>query len=287
MTTRTIVRSLSCRVHPVASAAIRLLTAETVATLPERFSENVDGPPDVVMVDGSSPSWPSAAIEAAGAGALGVLVVRPVSVKSADAERVRAAAGETGTLVAMDRRWSSDPLVAALSAHPSEPPTLVHCTVQVSTQNLDDLLLDQIGLVHRLVRIVPRVDGELQATTHGFNVGLRLGDGVAFIAGTFDERASGALQLTAYTADGERHVTVDDRTILNSYAHVVTPAGQLTLPPAYQNGHRATWIRVHDAIRDARNAFSDLDAFIDELNLVTQLTSTAPKHYLTSKEIQQ
>jgi len=234
----------------------------------------------LVAVDGRSADWLETLENAIRPGTAGVLVVRPAAGPSAqDIRAVAAAAADTGTIVAVQGTWASNPAVppfARAAAERLSDITLIDSVAQLDGINGQwaDVLLDQLTLLRAVI-------GPLELARfaahheHGYTVDGAVGISTVAMSAVRSAAPPQAAQLAAYSATAEAHLIVPSGgTATPATAWFVDSAGAAMQPTWYETASRASWRRLHDAaVERSGDLLPDLSDLADDAEIVTGITA--------------
>jgi len=235
----------------------------------------------LVAVDGRSADWLETLENAIGPGTAGVLVVRPAAGPSAqDIRAVAAAAADTGTIVAVQATWASNPAVppfARAAAERLSDITLIDTVAQLdgTSGQWADVLLDQLTLLRAMIGPLELVRFAVQYR-HGFTVDGAIGATIVTISAVRSAKPVEAIRLAAYGATAEAHLIVPPgSTAAPATAWFVDLAGAAMQPTWYEAAARASWRRLHHAAAERPGKLlPDLHHLADDADLLTGITAS-------------
>ena len=248
-----------------------------LASVPGRFLLAGTGPAEVVVVSGDRPDWPAAVAAAVRDGATGVLLAQPGLADPEEVRRLSAAvAGHAAVAVdtryANDRTWQS-----ALGDVGGDAGTasILDCVVSVQGEGsagaLAGALLDQLAVVRPLL-------GPLDELRPVY----RRGRGYVLVAQTPGPRVTltgissavggGALALDVVAPAYRWQVRFHDAALARpTEVTRYDETGAHTRALVYESGRRATWLRLHEALRGHGEVGYRLDDLADDLALARRV----------------
>jgi hypothetical protein len=233
----------------------------------------------LAAVDGRSADWLETLDNAVGPGTAGVLVVCPAAGPSAqDIRAVAAAAADTGTIVAVQATWASNPAVPPFTRAADErlsDITLIDTVAQLdgTSGQWADVLLDQLTLLRAVIGPLELVRFAVQYG-HGYTVDGAIGASTVTMSAVRSATPPQAVRLAAYGATTEAHLIVSPaNTALPATAWFVDSAGATMQPTWYETASRASWRRLHDAAERPGELLPDLADLAGDAELLAGITA--------------
>lgn len=237
--------------------------AQVIASLPVSLTRSPERG-ELVGIDGSA-AWPSAAESAIDAGALGVLIVRPVP---ADTTSLIAKVKRRGVPVVIDALWTHNPAVAT-SVEPFAELADDRCLLEARVYSAvgsewQRVLLDQLSLIRAAVSPVRSLEViRRDRTGYSASATLATGGRASLTAIGTDAVPSSATLRIVNRQSVVRLSVPDPATAVPGRVVVTSPAGSTELESLWETAHRAAWRRLVGLVRDGA-ASSDLEFFAED-----------------------
>lgn len=259
----------------LSGAAAGFVTRQRVvwASLPLSLVED-RAHPQLVAVDGTSPSWPTDLLRAIESEVRGIVVVEPTGHTSA--EVVRHAAGvaaSSDVAVTVHREWAGHPAVAGLAGSTAGFPEVVVLADSVvtlaDTADWRSVLGAQLAVLRALG--VPMTSVAFAAHHSGYTVHGGHSAGAVAMSARRSAVDSPLIRTSLYGVDGDVHLDVwATGNAAPAHGRRIDAHGATEEPAWYESAARASWRRLDRVVQEAERP-SDLEALADDLDTVAQI----------------